>query len=582
MEFRLLGPFAVVTGEREVALPSARQRTILAVLLAADGQPVSADRLIDALWGATPPSSAIKTLRSHVSQLRRDLGALEDGAADVIVTEGGGYRLDLTGHRLDAACFEQEVTTATTALADEPRYALELLERGLGRWRGAAFDELADHEAVRPEAVRLERLRAAAAADRVDAQLALGQHQQVVAELEARVDAQPLDERSYGQLMVALHRGGQQVDALATYRRLQQRLRDELGLDPSPHLQRLHQGILRQDAQAPGDLGPTPMAAARQVSELIGRKEEIASVASLVADNPLVTLTGPGGVGKTRLAEQVATEVAGDFDDGVTVCTLSAVRDPEAVGPALVDALGVEHSGRWPVDEVLVAALGSRRLLLVLDNCEHLLGAVGGIVEVLLRRCEDAAVLATSRERLHLPGERVWQVAPLSLPRVEADAKQVVVAPAGALFVARAQAADPDFELTDANAEAVAELCRRLDGLPLAIELAAARVRALAPDALLARLDQRFSLLAGGPHREEGRHRTLQGLVAWSYELLDEPEARLFDRLSVFADRFSLPAAEQVCAGGRVLEGEVAGLLAELIDKSMVSVERADGAARYR
>lgn len=264
------------------------------------------------------------------------------------------------------------------------------------------------------------------------------------------------------------------------------------------------------------------------------------------------------------------------------MCALSGVRDPAEVGGALITTLGVQPAGDATAEQTLVSALGERRLLLLLDNCEHLPAEVDAYVAAILDRCPNVTVLATSRERLHLPGERVWRVAPLEVPVEAADATEVAATPAGELFRARASAVDETFELTEANAAAVAQLCRRLDGMPLAIELAAARSRALAPEELVTRLDQRFSLLAGGPLHEAGRHRTLHALVEWSYDLLEADEAVLFDRLSVFAGTFSLEAAEQVCGDQHLSRTRVAGLLGELVDKSMVLVERREGLVRYR
>lgn len=595
MLFRVLGPLEVASRGARRGLASDRQRTILGVLLAAEGALVSADRLVDALWGSRPPASARTSLRSHLARLRKTLAELEPAAPDPIVSEVGGYRLDLAAHDLDAQRFEALVGEARGVLATDPARAVELFDEASGLWRGAAFGELAGHELVRPTAVQLEDARAAALADRRDAQLALGQHRQVVGELEARVTADPLDERSHSQLMLALYRSGRQADALALYRDLDRRLGEELGVDPSPALQELHERILRHDVEpaAPAATPPpvtTPgepgMAAPWQDTGFVGRDADVAAVGELLAEGTLVTLTGPGGVGKTRLAEQVAAEATGRFADGVAVCELAAVRDSDSVRAALVAALGVHHLGDRPSDGVLAEALGTRRLLLVLDSCEHVLAAASQVAAALHARCPGVALLVTSREPLRLPGERIWPVAPLPTPPAGAGGAEVAAAPAGALFLARAQAAEPAFTLTEEHAPAVAELCRRLDGMPLALELAAARVRALSPQDLLVRLADRFALLTGGPRHAEGRHRTLEAVVAWSYELLEAGEAKLFDRLSVFAGPFSLEAAEQVCGGDGLAEGEVAGLLAELlaelVDESMILAEHADGGVRHR
>ncbi len=590
----MLGPVEFVADGRRLTVGSAHQRLILAILLARRGAVVSAEALIDAVWGDSPPVSARKSLHSHVSRLRRTLAAATDGDADVLVTESDGYRVAPDVHGLDADRFETLVTQAHQVLTTDPAQAACHLEDALGLWRGPAFGELARHERLRVEAIRLDQLRAAAIADLVDARLSLGDHQSVIADLESAVAADPLAERPHAQLMHALYLDGQQAGALSVYRQLQHRLAEEVGVDPSPEVQRLHQRILQQDAglametrtepaataqaATPTDREPSPPPSAQ---DLIGRDEDVAAVSSLLASARVVTLTGPGGVGKSRLADAVVTDSAARFDDGVAWCGLAALRDPASVPAALVDALGLQQDGAGPPEELLLRALGSRRLLLVLDNCEHVLGAVAPIVDRVLSDCPHVVTLITSREYLRLPHERVWEVPPLPVPRPGAGTVEVGENPAVALLRARARAVDPSFELTDANAPAIAQLCRQLDGIPLAIELAAARTRALTPEDLVARLDHRFELLTGG-RRDAGRHRTLQAMVDWSYELLGQAEARLFDRLSVFAGAFSLTAAERVCAGEPLNAWEIAGVLAELVDRSLVAVDRHDGQVRYR
>lgn len=600
MRFRVLGRVDAADGQRRVVIGSARQRLILAVLLAERGQVASADRLIDAVWGPTPPASARKSLHSHVSRLRRALAGFDADAGGAVRTEADGYRVDTDRHAVDADRFEALLELTRGDAGSGRRARLDHLDEALGLWRGPAFGELADHELIRTEAVRLEQRRAAAAAERVELRLSLGEHRGVIGELEAVVAGDPLAESPHGQLMLALYRSGRQADALAVYRRLQHRLREEVGVDPSPQLRELHERILRQDPELAAPVPPTAAAGDRRAdvgpggglppapvghtaaSDLVGRGEDVDALAGLVTSSPLVTLTGPGGVGKSLLAEAVAAAVGDRFDDGAVLCGLAGLSDPDGVPSALLDALGVHAGGTRPRQEVLLAALGPRRLLLVIDNCEHLLDAVAQTVERVRDRCPHVRVLATSREHLRVPGEQVWPVSPLPVPPAEASADEVAASAAGWLFCLRARAAAPAFELTEANAATIAELCRRLDGMPLAIELAAARIRALAPEDLAERMEHRLDLLTGGPGRESGRHRTLRAVVAWSYELLTEREARLFDRLSVFAGGFSLPAAEQVCAGEPIGEQMVAGLLAELVDKSLVAVDRGGGEIRYR
>ena len=596
MRWRVLGPVEVVVQGRGTTIASDRRRAILAALLAARGGVVSSGRLAEAVWGEDPPPSVGTSLRSHVARLRGEIAELSPSGGEVVVTEPGGYRLAMADGELDAERFERLVEQARRLGDGEPRRVVELLAEAEVLWRGPAFGELADREVVRPEAVRLERLRASAAAERTAALLVLGRHQEVIGELEGRLSGDPLDEQTCEQLMVALCRDGRQARALEVFQRTRDRLRDELGVDPSPSLLSLHERVLRQDSDlAPprpstverrgsageeaGSLSPVP---AGSPTWLFGRDEDVDWIAGVVTDGPLVTLTGPGGVGKTRLAEQVAGVVADRFDDGVVGVRLASVSDPGSVGAALMAALDVPPKGDHPAGETLIGAVGTRRLLLVLDCCEHVLEAVSPLVASLLRECPNTRVLATSREPLRLPGERVWRVPPLRVPSSDADVTEVATAPAGALFCDRAVAAEPSFTLTEQNATVVAELCRRLDGVPLAIELAAARVRAMTVADLLARLADRFELLTGGPSYEAGRHRTLEAVMAWSYDLLDVREARLFERLSVFAGSFTLDAAERVCAGEGLATGEVAGVLAELVDKSMVAVERTDDTVRYR
>lgn len=584
MRFSVLGPVGVVAHGRRVTLARGHQRTILAVLLATEGGFVATDRLVAALWGSEPPPSARKSLQSHVSRLRNYLQALAPGEHLALTGEPDGYRLDLAGHDWDAAEFCCLVERAHGCR--DPKETVDLLDEAERRWSGTAFGDLAEHPEVTAAARRLDQRRAAAAADRVDALMALGRYDDALRVLPDMTEADPFDERAYAQLMRALVASGRQAEALATYRDIQQRLRDELGVDPSPDLCRLHEEILRQErswssSSEPRSAGRAPGLVSRS-ERLLGRDRDVEVVSTWVCSASLVTLTGPGGVGKTRLAERIVSQVGERWRDGVISCALAHVRDDEGVGGALITALTIQPSGGQSVAEALVSGLGDRHVLLFLDNCEHVLNALTPYVEAILAGCQGVTVLATSRERLRLPNERVWPVAPLDVPQAGASVAEVEATSSGMLFRLRAEAVDPEFTLHARNVDAVAQLCRGLDGMPLAIELAAARTRALSPAAMVERLDRRFALLAGGPRHEGGRHRTLQAVVAWSYDLLEPSEADLFDRLAVFAGAAPLTAIEQVCSDDEVSHDEIAGLVGELVDKSMVVVHHHGNDVAYR
>jgi DNA-binding SARP family transcriptional activator len=554
MEFRILGPLEVHDDSAPVRVPGAKERALLADLLVNAGRVVPADRLVEDLWGEHPPGNPANTLQGRVSALRRALGSAGSG---MVVTRPPGYALNVDPGQVDATRFERLVAEATaTAAGDGPR-AARLLEEALGLWRGPALAEFADQPWAQAEAARLEELRLAATEALVDLRLAAGGHAGLVGELEGLVAAHPTRERLRGQLMVALYRSGRQADALGAYTEAREVLAEELGIDPSPELQRLYQAILVQDPALEAttlDRGPGRHNLPERLTSLVGRDEELRELAKLVEQHRLVTVLGPGGAGKTSVAVELARQLAPGVPDGVWLVELAGLADPALLAEVVVAALGlVEEAGGAappPAPERLATFVADKALLLVLDNCEHLVGACAELAQRLLAAGPEVKVLATSRAVLGVPGEVVWPVPPLAVP--EAPDPEVIPAPGGAtgpgpaaaadapealarydavrLFWERAAAADPGFALDAASAPAVAELCRRLDGLPLAIELAAARVRFLPPAEIVARLGDRFGLLAGGSRTVAARQRTLRATVDWSWELLEQREQVLFRR----------------------------------------------------
>jgi predicted ATPase/DNA-binding SARP family transcriptional activator len=577
LRFGVLGPLEVRTGEgTAVHIGGPRQRTLLVALLLDAPRPVSQERLAERVW-VEPPPTWQSLLHAYVARLRRAV----DPDGSTIVTRLAGYAMEISTDQVDAVQFERLVTGAAET-ADDPESAVTSLNHALGLWRGDPYQDLSDSPDAHAEAARLIELRWQARHRLVDALLALRRADGAVAQLEAMAIEDPLRERTCLQLMMALSQAGRQREALAAYQRYRERLVEESGLDPGSELQELELAILRGEAASPPRAKPAP----RQVIDtycdsFVGREQELATVGRLLEQARLVTLTGPGGVGKSRLATELASTVQDRYPDGVDMVELAAIRQGADVGDAVARRLGVTLGHHATITEAIVATLASRTALLLLDNCEYVLSGTAELVRQVLHQCPGVSVLATSREPLMLHGEHRWPVPPLPVPDArgqEADHDNAALR----LFRDRAGAAHPGFAPSPADLAAIAEVCRRLDGLPLAIELAAARVSALSPAALASRLNERFRVLTGGPHAAGGRHRTLQAVIDWSYDLLDPDEADLFDRLSVFAGRVELEAAEAVCPGDGLDENAVAGLLAGLVDRSMVTaVEGPDAKRRY-
>jgi len=567
MQIGLLGELEVRDEHgRDVPVAGAKQRSLLAVLALHVGRVVPTDQIIDALWGDDPPDGVRNGLQGLISKLRRTLGS-----TDVVAMRGGGYVLDLPREAIDVHRFEQLVTDGRASAArGDLEAAVRLLAEADDLWRGDPLVDFTYEDFAAGTIAGLAEQRVAAIEERLEAELSLGHHQTAVVELEALVTAHPLRERLRGLLMLALYRSGRQADALRAFQDGRQLLAEELGLEPGPELRQLESAILAQDPalDAPETGSPTVAAEPRvtipeALTPLVGRDAERRELTELIAAHRLVTLVGPGGVGKTRLALEIARARATSQGwDGYLV-ELAPVGDPEGVRPAIAGALGLTEPDR------LAEVIGDRGLLVLLDNCEHVIASAAETAEDLLQRCPGLQMVATSREGLRVGGEVIWPVPPLAGD----DAVE--------LFMARSQAVGSSMTASDDARDAIGEICGRLDGLPLAIELAAARTRAFPIEEIAARLTDRFRLLTGGSRTALPRQQTLRAVVDWSYDLLFDHERRAFERLAVFPGGCDLATAEAVCAGGDLVAEDVPDLLQALVDKSLVIAVPTGGSVRF-
>ena len=605
MEFRILGPLEVADEGRIVDVGGPRERALLTRLLLSANLVVSADRLAEDLWSGEPPAHWLPTLRVYISRLRRALG---QGA---VLTESSGYRLRLASGQLDTDTFERLVAAARRDLADgHAEEAAAGLGLALGLWRGPALSGVADLPFARADAARLEEARLGAVEDWVEAELGRGNHAGMTAELDGLVTSYPLRERLRGQRMRALYRCGRQADALRAYQELRAYLSDELGLEPAAALRDLESAILRQDpaldwqaprptaipappapvppqsaARHPGAPRAAGRAAGRlpaETTSFIGREADLAAVGKLLAAGRLVTLTGPGGSGKTRLARQAGAAAAAGHPGGVWLADLAPVGAQELVASAVAATLAVREEPGRPLPGSIADRLRDTEALLIADNCEHVAGAVAELAAALLAACPALRILATSQTRLGVPGEAVWPVPPLSVPPpAERDPAAVAEAESVRLLCDRAALARPGFVLTAGNAADIGEICRRLDGIPLAIELAAARLSTLTPAQLAARLGNRFGVLTGGSRTALARHQTLRAAISWSHELLGKREQICFRRMAVFAGGCTIDAAEAVCADAGLPAEAVLETVTSLVDWSLLTTEERCGAMRY-
>ncbi|MGW2114775.1 BTAD domain-containing putative transcriptional regulator [Streptomyces zhihengii] len=584
MRYGVLGPLAVWDAEgRPVRIPEAKVRALLADLLVHGGGPVPADRLIDDLWGGDPPRGSTNTLQTKISQLRRVLGR------EQVVREPAGYRLLLTDGALDASRFQALAERGREH--EDPAGRAGLFAEALALWRGPAYADVAGFLFAHAEIARLEELRLGVVEDRAEARLARGDHAALAAELGEPLARHPLRERLRTVHMRALYRAGRQGDALRSFEELRRRLARELGASPGPEVSALHQAILRQEPRLAAPVTEPPAVRTNlpsALTPLIGRRTALRQVSARLSPGTvgrLITLTGLGGVGKTRLAIAAARATAERFADGVwlvELAGLSATATRDDIAERVITTLGLcDTAATEPdLDDLvgwLCRAVADKQLLILLDNCEHLVEPVARLAGALLPAVPAGHLLVTSQEALDVPGELVHPVPPLSLPR-HTDAQEVARSGAVELFVERAAAAAPGFTLDADNASAVTTICRRLDGIPLALELMAPRLRTLSPAELAARLDDRLTPPAARARGLPARQQTLRSMLDWSWQLLSPDEQTVLRRLAVHPDGCTLPSAEAVCADADLRAERVPDLLSRLVDRSLVV--REDG--RFR
>lgn len=589
MDFRVLGSLEVTTRGTDVSVGGSKQRALLVRLLIDSGHIVPTGRLIDDLWGEDPPPTAVKTLRTYVARLRKVLepDRPPGGEPAILVSHAGGYELRVDAGHIDAQRFEAAATAARTQLdSGLHTEAAGGFRRALDEWRGPALVDLAEYEFARVEATRLRELRLAALEDRIEADLRRGRARDLVAELESLTEAHPYREGLWRQLMVALYQSDRQVEALRAYQSARHKLGEDLGLEPMEDLKRLEERILMQDPTLTvhkhrhGGLHHFPV----QRTIFVGRDRELLEISDLLSETRCVTITGIGGAGKTRIAHRLASAVVDAYPDGVYLVELASIVDPDLVLDQVATAMGVLEGGCAPVQplgDALSTYLHDKQVLLVLDDSEHVLETTAALVERLFDACPSLTLLVTSRQTLGIAGETVYRLLPLALPPVIGPDENPETFEAVRLFETRARSVRSDFHLTAGNVDDVVEICRRLDGIPLAIELAAARVNMLSPSQISARLAHSIRLLSSGL-RNDPRHRTLFAAMEWSYRLLSVPEQVLFDRLSVFAGRWDVESLEAVAPEGRIEGHDAFDVLAQLIDKSLVVVEERAGTATYR
>ncbi|MCO6004939.1 AfsR/SARP family transcriptional regulator [Actinoallomurus purpureus] len=586
----LLGAFQVSRGDADLAVPGARLRGLVVRLALAGGRAVEQSALVDAIWAEDPPAGPAHALQALVSRLRRTLGSAGD-----VSQVAGGYRLAVDAADVDALRFEQLAAAGRDRLrAGDPNAAAALLGEAVALWGDRPGAEPTVVAAVAPAAAtRLAHASVEAVADLADAELSLGRADAAAARLAALLAEQPVHERAAALLMDALAAQGRQAEALALYERVRETLADVLGTGPGTALQERHLRLLRAERPAPAaDAARTrPSNLPAPLTSFIGRDDDLARIDTLLAAGRLVAVLGPGGAGKTRLAVEAARRHRHEYRDGAWMIDLASVTEPAKVGAAVLAGIGLRGSALFEASaklrgelvcelDVLADQFGGRESLLVVDNCEHLIDAVAHLISALLSRCSGLRVLATSREPLAVDGEALVPLGPLTLPEPDDGVEQARRTASVRLFTERAAAVRPGFDVDEHNLGEVLRIVRGLDGMPLALELAAARLRTLSLADLAAGLSDRFRLLTTGSRTAFPRHRTLRAVIAWSWDLLGADARTVAERISVLPGGVTPASATAVCAGTAVPAAEIPELLAGLVDRSLLQL--APDTGRYR
>lgn len=571
MQFGVLGPLCVVR-ENTAEIERPAHRRLLSILLLDAGQRVSRDVLIDRFWDGSPPSSARGALQTHVYQLRKLL------QPELIRTEGYGYRLKIDGHVIDAREFSALALEATESVAIRDwEQALAAAGAALELWRGEPYPELAEDHFAAPERTRLHEARLGLEDVRAEALLELGRHDAAIPGLEALVVENPLRERLWEHLILARHRSGRTAEALRAFGHAAESLA-EIGLEPGERLRHLEERVLLQDPSL--GLRTSRHNLPTYITRFIGRDEELAEVSKLLADSRLVTLTGVGGTGKTRLAVEVVSGLI-DVPNGSWFVELGDLGESSLVPGAVAAAIGLRPHTE-DVLGVLTTAIADQRLLIVLDTCEHVLAGANELAAKLLAACPDVKILATSREPLAISGEVVYEVAPLGRPDGSDDPGRLRDYDSVRLFEDRASLVSPGFEIEAGNAAAVKGICASADGIPLAIEIAAGQVRSVGLERIAERPHDHLGLPKEGHGPTPERQRTIEATVAWSYDLLSDEERVVFTRLAVFDGGFELDLAGRICTDKEIDTGAVESAIVGLVDKSLVAVRDSDTGRRYR